>query len=114
MFTKTALLFTSLLAATTLAAPTTPAPQHPPTASITLIDAVNHEWTIEAPCDQSWFPTNVKESISHVRLNNQGDVPCHFFGVDGAIIASLPGTVKYQDVGPPQTIVGGICGPWLN
>jgi hypothetical protein len=110
----TTTLLTSALLTLTSALPTYPSnpPTSPPKASITLIDAVNHEWTITAPADQSVFLTGVKESISHVRLNNQGSVPCKFWGVDGVVIVSLPGDVKYMDVGPPQTIVGGVCGPW--
>jgi hypothetical protein len=113
MFTKTLLVAaTAAFISTTLAAP---APQAAATGngpvSITLIDAVGHEWPIYVPSDQSYVATNVKESISHVRINNQGSVPCAFWGVDGAVIVEMPGEVKYMDVGPPQTIVGGHCGP---
>jgi len=80
--------------------------------TITLIDATQHQWPITIPSTQTWTPTNVKESISHVHISNTGNVPCAFFGVDGAVIVSLPGQVKDMDVGPPQTLVGGICGPW--
>ena len=113
-------LTTTLLTTTTFAAPTSAPtypspPTQPATASITLIDATSHEWTIAAPSDYSYFPTNIAESISHVRLTNEGNVPCHFFGVDGLVIESLPGDVGREiDVGPPQVIVGGICGAWLS
>jgi hypothetical protein len=91
-----------------------PAPYYPATsgaqmASITLIDATQHEWTITAPMSGDSFPINVKESISHVHLNNQGNVPCTFYGVDGVEIVSMPGETKDMDVGPPQTIVSGSC-----
>jgi hypothetical protein len=105
MFTSTILLTTALLSALTSAAPTYPPPSQ--TASITLIDAVNHEWPIEVPCDQTFFLTGVYESISHVRLNNQKNIRCEFYGVDGLEIVSLPGETKYMDVGPPQTIFSG-------
>lgn len=108
-----ALLSFFSLAGSLLAAPT-PAPQTSSTSAvtITLIDATQHHWPISVPSTQSWTPTNVKESISHVHIENKGFVPCAFFGVDGAVIVSFPGDVKDLDVGPPQTIVGGICGPF--
>lgn len=115
MFTPTSLLvLLSTLLSTTLAAPAA-APQYQSTGtiSLTLIDAVGHSWPIVIPSDQSWALTNVAESISHVIINDQGSVPCVFFGVDGLAIVEFPGEVKEMDVGPPQTIVGGHCGPWM-
>jgi hypothetical protein len=112
MFTKTIILAATALISSAFAAPTAQAAADNGPVSITLIDAVGHEWPIYVPADQSRVATNVKESIAHVRVNNQGAVPCAFFGIDGAIIVALPETVKYMDVGPPQTIVGGHCGPW--
>lgn len=103
------------LAGSSLAAPT-PAPEPQSSAggdvTITLIDATNHHWPVTVPSTQTWTTTNVRESISHVHIENTGYVPCAFFGVDGTVILSFPGDVKDLDVGPPQTIVGGICGPW--
>lgn len=113
MFTKAILLAAAALSTLTSALP---APQTSYSTggpvSLTLIDAVGHEWPIVIPADQSSVLTNVAESISHVHINNQGDVPCAFWGVDGAVILEFPGEVKDMDVGPPQTIVGGRCGPW--
>lgn len=82
-----------------------------PAVTITLIDATQHEFTVTIPGTQTWTLTNVAESISHVQIENTGYVPCTFYGVDGAMIVSMPGDVKGMDVGAPQTIVGGICGP---
>lgn len=80
--------------------------------TITLIDATQHKWPISIPDTQKFTRTDVTESISHVHIENTGYVPCAFFGVDGAVIISFPGDVKDMDVGPPQTIVGGVCGPF--
>lgn len=117
MFAKSIALFSILsFAATSIAAPT-PAAQpvearQAGNVEITLIDATNHQWPISIPSTQTWTPTNVQESISHVHITNTGNVPCAFFGVDNAVIVTFPGEVKDMDVGPPQTLVGGICGPW--
>ena len=86
--------------------------QTTPEVTITLIDATQHEYPVTIPSTQTWTPTDVIQSISHVEIANTGYVPCAFFGIDGAVILSMPGDVKSMDVGPPQVIVGGICGPW--
>ncbi|KIW07347.1 uncharacterized protein PV09_02194 [Verruconis gallopava] len=112
MFAKSVLVAATALTSTALAAPAAVPQAAPGSVSITLIDAVGHEFPVWAPSDQSHFATNVKESISHVRINNDGSIPCAFWGVDGVTILSMPGEEKYMDVGPPQTIVGGYCGPW--
>lgn len=107
--------FTVSLAASTLASPASRRQAAAATTAdvtITLIDATQHQWPITVPSTQTWTPTGVAESISHVHIENTGYVPCAFFGVDGAVIVSFPGDVKDLDVGPPQTIVGGICGPF--
>lgn len=125
MFPKSiaALTFTlATLAPTALTAPTSSPAAQPlearqqahPAVTITLVDATSHHWPITVPSTQTWTPTNVAESISHVHIENTGDVPCAFFGVDGAVIVSFPGDVKDLDVGPPQTIVGGTCGPFRS
>lgn len=114
MFSFNILAFLSLcLAASTIAAPA-PVPQTSSSATevtITLMDATQHAWPIAIPSTQTWTPTAVVESISHVHIENTGSVPCAFFGVDGAVIVSFSADVKDMDVGPPQTIAGGICGP---
>lgn len=104
----------AVLALTTasLALPTQNARQVDADVTITLIDATNHQWPVTIPSSQTWTPTNVQESISHVQINNSGNVPCVFFGVDGAVVVTIPGEVKYMDVGPPQTLIGGVCGPF--
>lgn len=121
MFAQSTAAFTlATLAATALAAPTSSPSSQPiearqpanPAVTITLIDATEHKWPITVPSTQTWTPTNVVESISHVHIENTGYVPCAFFGVDGTVIVSFPGDVKDLDVGSPQTIVGGICGPF--
>ena len=89
-----------------------PTPRDQSDVTITLIDATQHQWPVTISADQKFTRTNVQESISHVHIENDGYVPCAFFGVDGAVIVSFPGDVKDMDVGPPQTIVGGICGPF--
>lgn len=109
MFTKAFTLLS--LAAATLAAPTALSTRQAADVTITLIDATEHTWPITISSVEQWTPTNVVESISHVQITNTGYVPCTFYGVDGAIVLSMPGDVKYMDVGAPQTIVGGICGP---
>ncbi|KAK5939459.1 hypothetical protein PMZ80_007836 [Knufia obscura] len=116
MFTKAIAAFTLVaFSATSLAAPASaPVTQSNPVVTITLIDATQHHWPITVPSTQTWTPTNVAESISHVHVENTGYVPCAFFGVDGTVIVSFPGDVKDLDVGPPQTIVGGICGPFRH
>lgn len=109
MFTKAITLLS--LTAAVLAAPTTFVNRQTADVTITLIDATQHQWPITIPSTQSWTPTYVQESISTVRIENTGYVPCAFFGIDGAVIFSMPGDVKEMAVGPPQVIVGGICGP---
>ena len=102
----------SLFAALTLAAPT---PDYPATAGnqmaqIVLIDATQHEYPVTLPMSDVPFNTNVEQSISHVRINNAGKVPCTFYGINGVEITSMPGEVTEMDVGPPQVIVSGKCG----
>lgn len=116
MFAKSLAAVTlALLSTTALAAPISSpiAARQAPTGpvTITLIDATSHHWPITIPSTQVWTLTNVAESISHVHIENEGTIPCTFYGVDGAEIVSSPGDVKDMDVGAPQTIVGGICGP---
>jgi hypothetical protein len=104
----------SLLYTTTLALPTAVAsPQESASGpiQITLIDATGHQYPVSIPITNTYTPTNIKESISHVHISNTGPELCVFYGVDGAKIVELPNMVKDMDVGPPQTIVGGICGP---
>lgn len=108
MFTK-ALTVLSLTAAV-LAAPTSLSARQA-AVTVTLIDATQHKWPITISSVKEWTPTNVVESISHVSISNTGYIPCTFYGVDGAIVVTMPGEVKEMDVGAPQTIVGGICGP---
>ena len=114
-----------LLSALTLtsALPTTQSSNTPATSlaardaqavTFTLIDATQHQWTTAIPSTMEFTRTNVAESIAHIAIDNPGQYPCAFFGVDGAVIVSFPGTEKYVDVGPPETIVGGICGPFKS
>jgi len=118
MFPKSILALTlAIFSASSLAAPTSQPISRQISDSavtITLIDATQHNYPVTIPGTQTWTPTNIAESISHVHIENTGYVPCAFFGVDGAVIVSFPGDVKDMDVGPPQTIVGGICGPWRD
>ena len=108
---STLALLSLTLATAALALPAPQAANSSSPVTITLVDATQHHWPITVPSTQTWTPTNVAESISHVQIENTGYVPCVFFGVDGAVIVSFPGDVKDMDVGPPQTIVGGTCGP---
>ncbi len=123
MFAKSIAAFTlANLAATAIAAPMSSPASQPieirhqadPAVTITFEDDTDNHWPITVPSSQTWTPTNVAESISHVHIENTGFVPCAFFGVDGTVIVSFPGDVKDLDVGPPQTIVGGICGPFKH
>lgn len=108
MFTKALTLLS--LAAAALAAPTSLSARQA-AVTVTLIDATGHTWPITISSVQQWTLTNVAESISHVSISNTGYVPCTFYGVDGVTVVTVPGEVKEMDVGAPQTIVGGICGP---
>lgn len=88
----------------TTAAPTN-APRTP-SAYITLEGATpSAQYSLSAPLDGTWVPTNNALSISHVVTS---DGPCEFYGVDGLQL-NVP-SASTVDVGPPQTIVGVICG----
>ncbi|KIX02356.1 uncharacterized protein Z518_08297 [Rhinocladiella mackenziei CBS 650.93] len=96
-------LISTLVSATPINARQTPA------VSVTLIGAANAQYTMEIPVNSAFTHTNNDLSISHISTSGGG--PCVFFGVDGAIYVSPP-QGGYGDVGPPQTIAGGICGPF--
>lgn len=72
---------------------------------ITLIGAADAQYSISVPCNNMFTPTNNVLSISHVQSNSG---PCAFIGVDGGFLVVDSG---YADYGPPQTVVGVICGP---
>ncbi|KAK4938008.1 hypothetical protein LTR10_021497 [Elasticomyces elasticus] len=77
--------------------------------SVTFIGAADAQYTLDIPVSSTWTPTNNVLSISHIHTSAGG--PCVFFGIDGAVFVA-PAEGGYGDVGPPQTIVGGICGPF--
>lgn len=101
-----ALLSTTL--SLTVAAPAG-GPQSPPSQGVvyaTLQGATpEDQLTIPIPTTSSFTPTGYGSSISHV-VTSGG--PCTFFGVDGLVL-TVPGA-GLVDVGPPQTIVGVVCG----
>jgi hypothetical protein len=78
--------------------------------SATFIGAANAQFTVPIPQLSTWTPTNNVLSISHIQTSAGSD-SCTFFGIDGAVVV-LPQGGGFVDVGPPQTIVGGICGPF--
>jgi hypothetical protein len=75
--------------------------------SVTFIGAADAQYTLDMPANSVFTPTNNALSISHIQTSVGG--PCVFFGVDGAVFVA-PAAGGYGDVGPPQTIAGGICG----
>ncbi|KAK6383806.1 hypothetical protein LTS17_003098 [Exophiala oligosperma] len=77
--------------------------------SVTFIGAADAQYTLEIPANSVFTPTNNALSVSHIQTSAGG--PCVFFGVDGAVFVA-PAAGGYGDVGPPQTIAGGICGPF--
>ncbi|EXJ80989.1 hypothetical protein A1O3_07277 [Capronia epimyces CBS 606.96] len=77
--------------------------------SVTFIGAADGQYTLDVPLDSVFTPTNNALSVSHISTVGAG--PCVFFGVDGAVYVSPPAGGE-GDVGPPQTIAGGICGPF--
>ncbi|KAL6244587.1 hypothetical protein RBB50_008829 [Rhinocladiella similis] len=77
--------------------------------SVTFIGAADAQYTLDIPANSVFTPTNNALSISHIQTSAGG--PCVFFGVDGAVFVA-PASGGYGDVGPPQTIAGGICGPF--
>lgn len=107
MHTSTTTLLLAL-SALTLATPF-PAPSAPlsPTNSITLtfIGAAGAQFTQPIPFDNTFTPVINDLSISHIATSG-GPVAC--FGVDGSV-NKFP-AAGYQDVGPPQTIVGCVAG----
>ncbi|KIW91828.1 uncharacterized protein Z519_07798 [Cladophialophora bantiana CBS 173.52] len=79
------------------------------TVSATFIGAADAQYTLQIPANSEWFPTDNPLSISHIQTS--AGASCAFFGVDGAVVV-LPAAGGYVDVGPPQTIAGGVCGPF--
>lgn len=108
--TNTLLTALTVLGALTQASSANPiAARQASTVSVTFIGAANAQYTLEIPANSVFTPTNNALSISHISTSAGG--PCAFFGVDGAVFVA-PADGGYGDVGPPQTIAGGICGPF--
>jgi len=75
--------------------------------TVTFIGAADAQYSLQIPVNSQFTPTNNPLSISHISTSG-GPGAC--FGVDGAIyVAEGAG---YGDVGPPQTIVGCVFGPF--
>lgn len=106
-FTSTLFALVPLIA--TLVSATPISSRQAPTVSVTFIGAADAQYTLDIPVNSVFTPTNNLLSISHISTSAGG--PCAFFGVDGAIFVAPPAG-GYGDVGPPQTIAGGICGPF--
>ncbi|OAP59972.1 hypothetical protein AYL99_04974 [Fonsecaea erecta] len=79
------------------------------TVSATFIGAADAQYTLAIPANSEWFPTDNPLSVSHIQTAPGAE--CAFFGIDGAVI-TLPAYGGEVDVGPPQTIAGGVCGPF--
>lgn len=84
----------------------------PDYVTATFIGAADAQYTLQIPVSSTWTPTNNPLSISHISTTANGEgQPCVFFGTEGAVFVSGPGG-GFGDVGPPQPIAGGICGPF--
>ncbi|KAJ9606980.1 hypothetical protein H2200_008991 [Cladophialophora chaetospira] len=108
MHSTSLLAFVPLLASLASASPL--ATRQTPSVSATFIGAANAQYNVQIPELSSWVSTANPLSVSHIQTT-PGSGPCTFFGVDGAVIV-LPASGGSVDVGPPQTIAGGVCGPF--
>jgi hypothetical protein len=77
------------------------------TVTATLAGAAGAQYTISLPIDAGWIATDNALSVSHISTSAYSG-QCTFFGVDGVVVVVSEG--PGMDVGPPQTIAGGVCG----
>jgi len=75
------------------------------TVSATFFGAAGAQYTVDMPLNSAFSPTHNALSISQITTDGG---PCAFFGIDGGVFV-VPGAGQIT-AGPPQTIVGGVCG----